>query len=124
MKKTTIRRKIFFNSLIIIALALIMFIVGFSEFNKSNEFIKQIIPLNQLAVDHVTFKGHFETFEHNLENYFIIGGEIYKDNIIEYFNNLFLDIELIKSNENNAVLIRRISRNLPCLEGKCLYFTK
>ncbi len=108
MKKTTIRKKIFLNSAIIIILAFIMILIGYLQFNRSIAFTEHILPLSEQTLKLEKFKGHFESFEHNLEEYFVTGGEVHEEKIYDDFDNLFLIIESLKVDGNNLKIIEKI----------------
>ena len=108
MKKNSIRKKIFLNSAIIITLALTMITIGIVEFKKSKQFAEDIFPLSQQMAELTRLKGYFESYEHNLEDYFVIGSEIYQESISRNFVNLFLTIENIKLYDYNLDLVEQL----------------
>jgi PAS domain S-box-containing protein len=108
MKKNSIRKKIFLNSAIIITLALTMITIGIVEFKKSKQFAEDIFPLSQQMAELTRFKGYFESYEHNLEDYFVIGSGIFKESVSRNFVNLFLTIENIKLYNFNLELVEQL----------------
>jgi hypothetical protein len=108
MKRTSITKKILLNSGIIVALAIGMVLIGFLEFHKSKEFADHISPLTQQMAEFARLKGYYETFEHNLEAHFIIGGDTQKAGIYEIFYNLFISIESVKQGDYNRHLVEAL----------------
>jgi len=114
MKRSSIRKRIFFNSAIIIALAIIMIIIGIYAFTKSNEFTGHILPLNRQMIELALFKSYFESFEQNLEQHFIIGGEIHASRMNKDIDNFLLTIDSLKNFEYRRELVENIDGN--CLK--------
>ncbi len=116
MKLNTIRKKIFLNSIIIIALTLSMILIGYIEFYESDKFSEQILPLTSQMAELVNFKGHFESFEHNLEEFLLISNEMQKDYINDDFDNLFDSIQNLRQYEYYVESVIEIESN--CLNLK------
>jgi len=108
MKRTSIKNRILFNSAIIIGFTIIMILIGFFEFNKSKDFADNISPLTQQMAELGRLKIHYESFENDLEEYFIIGGEIHETRIKNIFDNVFTTIESVKHGEYKLPLVEEI----------------
>ena len=108
MKRTSIKNRILFNSAIIIGFTIIMILIGFFEFNKSKDFADNISPLTQQMAELGRLKSHYESFEDDLEEYFIIGGEIHETRIKNIFDTVFITIESVKHGEYKLQLVEEI----------------
>jgi len=74
-KLVSIRKKVFYISLIITVMAGVIMLLGVSGLLLSNQFLESLFPINQKMVKTVRINSHFELFQNNLENYFIISDE-------------------------------------------------
>jgi PAS domain S-box-containing protein len=100
MKRTTIRRRILWDSAAILTLTLVMVTVGLSELNRSRASISNIVLLNQIGSELVRFEVHFDSFEQNLEEHFAIGGDMHTVPIFEDFRNLVHAVEAVRSRDS------------------------
>ena len=105
MKRTSIKNRILLNSAIIIGFTIIMILIGFFEFNKSKDFADNISPLTQQMAELGRLKIHYESFENEMEEYFIIEGEIHETRIKNIFDNVFTTIESVKHGEYKLQLV-------------------
>jgi hypothetical protein len=62
MKQSPIKKSIFFNSAIIIGLALIMILIGYFAFNGSTIYTEEIVPLNMNLTEIVHLEAHLDSF--------------------------------------------------------------
>ena len=97
MNRFSIRNKIIFSSIVIIVFAFIMLVIGFLQFNQSQKFADEILPLSKKISAFADLKVSLDSVEKNLDAHFLVGGEFYRPKIDQDFENIASTLESFRT---------------------------